>query len=303
MKIEALIPCYNSAWCIDRAVASVFAQSRPADRLTLHDNASTDGTLDALGRLRERHAGIKVLSSERNRGILGARQRLVEHSEGDVLCFLDSDDAWPPDYLARVADVMTRDAVVACVAPSVNVDERGRELSRCRPGPEPLRASNLAAGVRAIFMRYPVPTWSCVAIRRAAATRILELSGFPSGEEFALLALALEEGDIEFPPGPFVRRHMGQSNASLNPEVQHEAELAVFRWFAGRYPYLSRDLPSKMTAIYANSVYRFTVTGDVRGAKEMRAALLRGVFHRKVLGGVGALLLGPRLLRWVRPAS
>jgi hypothetical protein len=192
---------------------------------------------------------------------------------------------------------------VACVAPSVNVDEHGRELSRCRPGPGPLRASDLPDGVRAIFLRYPVPTWSCVAIRRPAATRIAELSGFPSGEEFAVLALALEQGDVEFPPGPFVRRYVGQRNAILDPGKQHEAELAIFRWFADRYPYLSCDLPSRMTAIYANSVYRYVVAGDVRGAREMRAALLRGVFHPKVLGGIGALLLGPRLLRWVRPAS
>jgi glycosyltransferase involved in cell wall biosynthesis len=303
MKIEALIPCYNSARCIERAVASVLAQTRCADRLTLLDDASTDATPDVLTRLSALRPGMRVLRSERNLGILGARQRLVEQSEGDILCFLDHDDAWPAGHLARVAEAMSRDAVVACIAPAVNLDERGRELSRSRPGPGPLRAANQPEGVRTLFMRYPVPTWSCVAIRRTAALRISELSGFPSGEEFALLALALEHGDVEFLSGPFVERHLGGSNAILDPKRQYEADLALFRWFAGRYPWLSGDLPSKLTAIYANSVYRYTVAGDLRGAREMRAALLRGVLHPKLLAGIGALTLGTRLLRWLRPAA
>jgi glycosyltransferase involved in cell wall biosynthesis len=303
MKIEALIPCYNSASCIERAVSSVVAQTRSADRLTLLDSASTDATPDVLSRLSGLHAGVRVLRSEKNLGILGARQRLVEQSEGDILCFLDHDDAWPASYLAGVVEVMSRDAVVACIAPAVNLDERGRELSRRRPGPAPLCAADQAEGVRTIFMRYPVPTWSCVAIRRTAALRISELSGFRSGEEFALLALALEHGDVVFMPGPFVERYVGSSNAILDPKGQYEADLALFRWFAGRYPWLSGDLPAKLTAIYANSVYRYTVAGDLLRAREMRAALLRGVLHRKLLAGMGAVTLGTRLLRWLRPPA
>jgi len=303
MKIEALIPCHNSTRCVERAVTSVLVQSRPADRLTLHDDASTDGTAQILASLQARDGRIAVLASRKNLGILGSRQRLVAGASGDVLCFLDHDDEWPPDYLARVAEAMERPSVVACVAAAVNLDEERRELSTCRPGPEPLRASRREEAVRTVFLRYPVPTWSCLAIRRGAAVRIRELSGFPSGEEFALLALALEEGDVAFLPGRPVRRYVGSGNAILNPARQHRAELAVFLWFASRYPHLHGDLPAKMSAIYANSVYRHAVAGDAPGARAMRDALLRGVLHPKVLRGLGASVLGPRLLRWLRPPS
>jgi hypothetical protein len=43
------------------------------------------------------------------------------------------------------------------------------------------------------------------------------------------------------------------------------------------------------------------MAGDALGAAEMLKALLRGVFHRKLLGGVGAFVLGRRVLRWIRP--
>jgi glycosyltransferase involved in cell wall biosynthesis len=301
VRIEALIPCYNSERCVERALMSALAQTRPADRITIHDDASTDATPQVIARLQRLYPDVEFIRSEQNIGILASRQLLIRHSDADVLCMLDHDDAWPPEYLARVADSFGHDGVEATVAPARNVDEKGKELRQERPGLAPLLASHLHDGIRTIFLRYPVPTWSCVAIRRTSALKLLDLEGFPSGEEFPLLALALEEGNIEFPPDPFVCRHIGRANASSNAGKQCEAELAIFRWFAGRYPWLWPDLPAKITTIYANSVYLHVLAGDAAGARGMLMALLRGVCHRKIAGSLGAFVLGRRLLNWVRP--
>ena len=301
MRIEVLIPCHNSEQCVERALMSVLAQTRPADRITIHDDASTDSTPQVLARLHKLHTGVRFIRSERNIGILASRQSLVQQSDADVLCMLDHDDAWPPGYLARVADSFASESVVATVAPAQNVDHEGRALRLERPGVAPLLSSQLRDGIRTIFLRYPIPTWSCLAIKRSVALGLLDLAGFPSGEEFPLLALALEQGDIHFLPHPLVRRHIGRANASFNATRQYEADLTIIRWFADRYPWLWTELPSKITALYANSVYLHIMAGDSSGAGEMLKALLRGIFHRKVLGGIGAYVLGNRILRWLRP--
>lgn len=302
MRLEVLVPCHDSARVLERAFRSILAQGRPADRITLHDDASTDGTPGILSRLQAAHPQVTVLRAPRNVGILASRQRLVAEAQGDVLCFLDHDDAWPEGHLARMEAALADPGAAVAVAPAVNLDGGGRVLSRVRPGPAALRTSDRGAAVREIFLRYPVPTWSCVALRRDAAARLAELEGFPSGEEFALLALALEHGDVVFPGGPDVLRHVGGGNAILDAARQQAADLAIFRWFAGRYPGLAPDLPAKLTAIYANGVYRQVVGGDVAGARATFGALLGGILHPKVLGGLAALVLGPRLLRWLRPA-
>ncbi len=303
MKIDVLIPCHNSERFIERTLTSVIGQTRAPDRIIVHDDASTDETLKRLSVIKARFPNTQILKAETNVGILVSRQRLVSASQGDVLCFLDHDDVWPTGYLAAVAEQFSQTSVVATVGPTRTLNESGEEISTMRPGPDPLLKSHLAAGVRAIFLGYPVPTWSCLSMRRAPALRISELVGFPSGEEFALLALALEAGDVNFLRGPLIERHMGGRNASLNAERQHEAELVLLLWFLARYPSLSSELPAKVTTIFANSIYRYTLAGDGPSARRMMGALLRGIFQSKVVASLGALLLGRRLLRWLRPAT
>jgi glycosyltransferase involved in cell wall biosynthesis len=301
VTLEVLIPCFDGEAVVERAVASVFAQTRPAERVTVHDDASRDGTVRVLEGLQARYPALRVLRSARNRGILGARQVLVRESDADVLCFLDHDDAWPADYLEHVLAAYREPKTVATVAPARSRDGRGRVTGRTRLRGGALRASAHAEAVRRLLMEYPVPSWSCVTVRRREALRLLELSGFPAGEEFPLLALALEAGDVQLLDRPVVERHFGAANASGDPSKQHEAELALLRWFTARYPWLAGDVPAKVTAIYANSVYRCMLAGDRARARSMLGALFRGLLHPKIVGAAGAFLAGPRVLRWLKP--
>jgi glycosyltransferase involved in cell wall biosynthesis len=95
--VSVIIPTYNRADLVAQAVASVQAQTYRDFEIVVVDDGGTDGTFEALAARRElrvlRHPGCRGVAAARNTGIAAAR--------GEWLAFLDSDDLWLPDKLAR----------------------------------------------------------------------------------------------------------------------------------------------------------------------------------------------------------
>ncbi len=96
--ISVIVPVYNRADTILRAVASVMAQTRTDWELLLVDDGSTDTTLAVMEALTDPR--IRVLRHHQNRGAAAARNTGIRAAQGEYLAFLDSDDAWHPDKLA-----------------------------------------------------------------------------------------------------------------------------------------------------------------------------------------------------------
>lgn len=97
-RVSVIIPTYNRAAPVKEAVASVLAQTCRDFELLVVDDGSTDGTLEAL----EVFGGeIRVISRPARRGVSAARNAGVATAQGEWLAFLDSDDLWLPEKLAR----------------------------------------------------------------------------------------------------------------------------------------------------------------------------------------------------------
>lgn len=108
MRLAVVIPLYHHAAFIGRTLDSVLAQSRPADRILVLDDGSTDGSLDEARRFTAR--GVEVLSQE-NAGVATTVRRLLERASADcdLIATLDSDDILAPDRFARALPVFARD--------------------------------------------------------------------------------------------------------------------------------------------------------------------------------------------------
>ncbi len=94
--VSIVMPTYNRADTIGRAIASVRAQSWSDWELIVVDDGSTDNTPSLLAGLDPR---IRFLRQE-NQGVTAARNTGLAASRGQLVAFLDSDDEWLPHHLA-----------------------------------------------------------------------------------------------------------------------------------------------------------------------------------------------------------
>jgi len=104
MTISVVIPAYNSAQWLAAAVASVRAQSRPADEIVVVDDGSTDDTRALCATF---GADVRYVWRE-NGGLAAARNSGVAATTGEWLLFLDADDRLTPDALASLSGTTAR---------------------------------------------------------------------------------------------------------------------------------------------------------------------------------------------------
>jgi len=98
---SVVIPAYNGARVIADAVTSVLDQSYGNLELIVVDDGSSDGTAEVVRRFRDPR--LKLLSMERNAGVDAARRAGVDASKGEIIAFLDQDDAFLREKLERHA--------------------------------------------------------------------------------------------------------------------------------------------------------------------------------------------------------
>ena len=103
-NVSVIIPTYNRAEDLPRAVASVLDQTRPVLEIIIVDDGSEDDT-DAV--VAELAGPIRYLRQE-NAGVYSARNVGMKVSSGSLIAFLDSDDRWHPRKLEIQIEAMAR---------------------------------------------------------------------------------------------------------------------------------------------------------------------------------------------------
>ncbi len=105
--VTVVMPVWNRAAKVGRAVASVQAQTFGDWELVVVDDGSTDDTPHVLEGLAHFEPRLRVLRAERE-GVSAARNRAIAAARGRYVAFLDSDNTWEPDFLRLVLAAMTR---------------------------------------------------------------------------------------------------------------------------------------------------------------------------------------------------
>lgn len=108
-KISVIIPTYNRAHCLARALDSVLSQRLPADEIIVVNDGSTDDTDSVL----KNYPQVMVIS-QHNQGVSAARNRGIEAASGDWVALLDSDDEWAPDKLSQQWEEINKTQAHVC---------------------------------------------------------------------------------------------------------------------------------------------------------------------------------------------
>lgn len=180
-KFSVVIPLYNKAPHVTRAIESALAQTRAAHEVIVVDDGSTDGSLEIVRALDDPRITI-LTRSPPGPGGYAARNLGVETATGDWVAFLDADDLWYPEHLGNLARAIGASPTpVGCAFSRFMIREAGKD--RVYPMAEAIlrtdAANDLATIIRAWLATKRCPMWTgAVAFRRSL---LIEAGLFPAG--------------------------------------------------------------------------------------------------------------------------
>ena len=131
-RCTIILPPYNRAAVLPRAISSVIAQNEQDFELIIIDDGSTDNTREWLATLDD--ARIRVARSEHNQGPSAARNIGINMAAAPMIAFLDSDDIYCKERLSVPLAIFERDPDVICILSSARKeDKRGNTAAALLP--------------------------------------------------------------------------------------------------------------------------------------------------------------------------
>lgn len=127
--VSVIIPVYNVEEYIADTVRSVLEQTYSNFEVLIVDDGSPDRSVE-ICEAKFDDPRIRIIR-QKNRGLAGARNTGIRHANGEYLAFLDSDDLWHPEKLAKHIDHLNHSPQVGVsFCPSALMDEEGQLLGK-----------------------------------------------------------------------------------------------------------------------------------------------------------------------------
>jgi glycosyltransferase involved in cell wall biosynthesis len=190
--VSVVIPTYNRAHLLSRAIRSALAQDFPELEVIVVDDGSTDETPQSVSQFE----AVRVITFEHNRGGAATRNAGIEAARGEFVAFLDSDDEWLPTKTRRQVDVMRGSSAIGAVYCRyfVQDDATGQRIEGF---------SELYTGsIRPVLFRGRCPrSVSLFLVRRAALEQVggfdESLAGFQDADLWIRLSDKWEFGAVD----------------------------------------------------------------------------------------------------------
>jgi glycosyltransferase involved in cell wall biosynthesis len=128
LLVSVIMPTWNRAALIRRAIDSVLGQSYRRFELLVADDGSSDGTGDLLERHYRGDDRLRYLPG-RHEGVTRTRNRALGEARGELIAYLDSDDTWSEHFLLLSANAFIDDPGLETLYSGVRVvdEEEGQE--------------------------------------------------------------------------------------------------------------------------------------------------------------------------------
>lgn len=260
-SVAVIIPVYNRQTTVLKTLRSVIDQGCLPERLIVVDDGSTDRTVESVETLlREQASDLDwVVLQQSNMGASAARAKgmgaLAEHPPNYV-CFLDSDDCWPSDFIQRCASTLSEHAD----AVAVTIDRQ----YVCEEGFVPQRAggAEIASNPIEWFIAHGAGVASATMVRYSA---VINCGGWDKRLRYSEDTLFFSKlsmlGQWVYSPGEPVIFHLG--NAAHCGEEANLSQIAPDRYLRW--------------AVFAEKVYFILQAQNSRAAadKRVRAAVCR----------------------------
>ena len=225
-RVSVVIPAYNSAKFIGATLDSVLAQTfSNYEILVINDGSPDTPQLErALDSFRNRITYVR----QENGGPACARNRAISQAKGIYIAFLDSDDIWMPDYLAKQVKILDLDPSVALVCADACLfgDSvlAGKTFFGLWPSSEPVTFEKL------LTMKCAVLTMCVVARRRSLLEAGLFDQEFVRSEDYHLwLRLAHRGERFAYQHQVLGQHRMHNESLAADEKRLYESQIAVYQ--------------------------------------------------------------------------
>ncbi len=163
-KVNVIIPVYNGERFIKEAVDSVLSQTFEDFEMIVVDDGSTDQTKEIIN---EVYKNI-IYKYQLNAGPSAARNMGIASGSSEYVAFLDHDDRWYPEKLAKQVAILDNDSTVGLVCGEVNnINEDGNLIKKKTWAERRRIKSDLLGNVQSLLRRkFPVAVPSTMLVRR-----------------------------------------------------------------------------------------------------------------------------------------
>jgi len=221
--VSVIIPTYEGAETLPRAIESVLDQTFADLELLVVDDGSTDDTREVVLDYVAADDRVAYVPHEVNRGASAARNTGIEHASGEFVAFLDSDDEWLPEKLdaqvSRLRECSAEwigvycDAFFDLTGRSAGLRERlGWFLSQRRQPSTREAGRELIAEI--LSDRLHTHAGSSLLVRRSSAEAVDGFDeSFDRFQDPEFLIRLLERGKLACVPERYVVRHDPDSSA------------------------------------------------------------------------------------------
>jgi glycosyltransferase involved in cell wall biosynthesis len=289
--ISVIIPTYNYARLLPRALDSVLAQQAADVELIVVDDGSSDDTAELLAQYATRHRRLRVIH-QANAGAAAARNHGIREAHGAYALLLDADDELLPDALAHLRAVLAGQAAAGMVlGAQISVYPDGRERLRM-PTAVP-SASPVQLARRYLLEKRVSISHSCSLFRRDLLLQRPYPENLRGGEDVAVFAYLLVSAPVALTTAPLARIHKHADSLRHNRDNEEERALAMVSEVFSGLPAECQSLRTRYQAQRYLSLFRAALrAGDRATARRYYAAAwrlsplqaLRGRQLRKLLG-------------------
>jgi glycosyltransferase involved in cell wall biosynthesis len=213
--VSVVIGNYNYGQYLGEAIDSLLQQTYPKVEIVVVDDGSSDHSREVMAQYGDRILGIY----QKNGGQTEAFNTGVQHSTGQIICFLDADDTFHPEKVAKIVAAFKENPSWSQISHYwTTMDAAGNPL--------PHRQKTLSQGdVRALLLkygRYRAALTSALAYRREVLHQILPIPQRRSNADAYLMAVAPFYGAIGVIPEPLMRyRIHGRNQHAGNLSIAH----------------------------------------------------------------------------------
>jgi glycosyltransferase involved in cell wall biosynthesis len=126
--VSIVTPSFNQAPFLEKTIASVLGQDYPNIEYIIVDGGSTDGSLEIIQRYADR---LAWWASETDRGQTDAINKGFAHAHGEILAWLNSDDAYLPQAVSEAVQFLQAHPDVGMVYGDANlIDQEGKVIGK-----------------------------------------------------------------------------------------------------------------------------------------------------------------------------